>query len=333
MRPKQHSIYAILFTSSLLCLARTSPGQANDSTVAFHVRMTTSVTVPRKRNIEQIRIWQALPTRKDWCKEIENVSFVPNIGERQLRDEDNSEHIFFRQKEGLEGGKTIEFKTQFSVISQDRNFNPKLSKTKWEDLPQPIANGKRDAQIIEFAKLLRKQESPAVAIELACKSISEQMTYDANVSYPSNDVAAIMKNKRGHCGHYYHLVKETCEALGMEVRVVRGMNLGVKDGVSGRLQSIRPDYTNVHTWAEVHFSKDGWIEVEPSRSANPFFIPARFISNNRWFQNYAIWIREDGKEMLHKWRHVDGKYVSDFNVSNTIEFRSEKILRNTTNTN
>lgn len=322
-------------TSSLACLfilfaaAHGAVAQSDDGSVQFHVKMTTSLTVPKNRNVEQVRVWQALPTRKEWCDEIENVSWAPEGGERQHRVEDDSEHIFFRQTKELTPGKTLEFTSQFSFVSRERNFDSALSKTKWKDIEDPPSNSERNSQIVEFAKILRKARTPSLAVAQACKAINEQMTYDASVSYPTSDVAATLKNKRGHCGHYYRLLKESCDALGIQIRVVRGMNLYVEDGISGRLQAIRPDYTNVHTWAEVFLPKDGWVEVEPSRGKDPFRIPAQFVGNNRWFQNYAIWIREDGKESLHKWRQVNGTYVSDFKVSNTIEFQKSAIGKNT----
>jgi hypothetical protein len=88
----------------------------------------------------------------------------------------------------------------------------------------------------------------------------------------------------------------------------------------GHLHGIRPDWTNVHTWAEVYFPKVGWIEVEPSGGDQAYRIPARFIQNNPWFQNYAVWVKDGGKQQLAGWRYNGGKYTSPYNIENLITF-------------
>ena len=124
------------------------------------------------------------------------------------------------------------------------------------------------------------------------------MKYDANVSYSSIDIEQTLANKKGHCGHYFCLLKSTCEELGIKIRVIRGLNLYCEDGVSSRLHKVRADYTNIHTWAEIHLPKDGWVEIEPTESKTPFKLKAHLVQNNPWFQNYAVWIREDGRRSL-----------------------------------
>jgi len=100
---------------------------------------------------------------------------------------------------------------------------------------------------------------------------------------------------------------------------VVGLNLYAPDG-RGDLGAIRADYMNIHTWAEVYFPKVGWVEVEPSTGDKAFAIPSRYIQNNKWFQNYAIWINENGQQKIPEWRFVDGKYVSDYRISNLITY-------------
>lgn len=216
------------------------------------------------------------------------------------------------------------FETRFQVVSQDRDFNPALSNTRWMHIDESAIKSSGNENIRKLGSLIRKQTTPAAAVAEACRVINSRMTYDASVAFPPSNLAETLKIQRGHCGHYFHLLKVSCEEVGLPVRIVRGLNLNCEDGINSRLHKIRPDYSNVHTWAEVYLSEDGWIEVEPNRKRNPFRIPARFIQNNGWFQNYSVWFKEDGREILHKWARDNGKYHSEFEMANTISFSSQQ---------
>lgn len=281
--------------------------------------MTTLVTIPKNRSIEQLRIWHALPTPRPWFGEIETLSWNPDLGERQYNKQHDSHHVFFRKTKGLNTGQQSKFETQFRVVSQDREFDPQASKTRWSDITTQ-AKPSGNSQLEAFAEVLRKAKTPALAVLMATKKINEQLKYDSNVPYRPTNLEKTMTNKKGHCGHYFALLKASCEELGIEIRVARGLNLYCPDGVSSAIQKVRADYTNIHTWAEVHLPKDGWIEVEPTESDTPFKLKSHLIQNNPWFQNYAFWFREDGKEKLHKWTHAGGRYKSDFDLSHTIAY-------------
>ena len=116
-----------------------------------------------------------------------------------------------------------------------------------------------------------------------------------------------------------------CKATGIPIRRVWGLNLYASDGQTNGLQHVRADYTNIHTWAEVFFPKVGWIEVEPTQGRNAFTIPAQFIQNNRWFQNYAIWIRASGEDKIPEWNYSGGKWSSMYGMVNVITFDRRKL--------
>ena len=58
------------------------------------------------------------------------------------------------------------------------------------------------------------------------------------------------------------------------MRTVRGLNLYSPDGRKGRLQAVRVDWTNIHTWTEVYLPTVGWVEADPAHGLNAFAIPA-----------------------------------------------------------
>ena len=88
------------------------------------------------------------------------------------------------------------------------------------------------------------------------------------------------------------LFEAMCAGAGIPTRIVVGLNLNTPDG-EGDLHKIRPDYQNQHTWAEIYLPGSGWVEIDPGMGARPTH-PAQLIQNNTDFQNYVIWIIEDG---------------------------------------
>ena len=69
----------------------------------------------------------------------------------------------------------------------------------------------------------------------------------------------------------------------------------------------------------------GWVEVDPALGAKGFSLPADQIQNNRWFQNYSIWMRESKVEKQPTWTADEGKFRSDYGVEHIISYsRSER---------
>ena len=95
------------------------------------------------------------------------------------------------------------------------------------------------------------------------------------------------------------------------------------DGRKSELQKVRADYTNIHTWAEVFLPGVGWVEVDSNLGDKAFALPATHIQNNRWFQNYGIWMREDGKDKQPTWTEVKGGFRSDYGVENIISYKKK----------
>jgi len=302
--------------------------------VVYRVKMKTIFVVPTENDaIDRIRVWHALPTRRPWSNTVGDVGAAQiksSSGGTQLYKKlHDSHHNYWDIDEPQKPGKRHRFSSQFTVRSVQRDFLPGAVNVKWEDYqtvpedPEAKVNPERANEVhpklAAVADAIKRVSPPPTAVHEFCKWIDKTITYDASVSYSTRDIDAIVEHCRGHCGHHSHVFRQLCWRAGIPMRRVRGLNLNTPKG-RGRLHAIKADYTNVHTWAEVYFPGIGWIEVEPSNGKHAFRIPAQCIQNNMWFQNYSIWIRENGKSKQDTWAYNNGKYISDYGVENLITF-------------
>jgi transglutaminase-like putative cysteine protease len=295
--------------------------------VTYAVRMKTTVRVPGSVT-DSVKVWHALPTPRPWSMTGSELGAIspaaqPDGGRFVFQKDKNSYH-FLWQFDGLfEPGKEIEAATHFYVNSCNRRFTPSKSKTQWSDLPAATRVDQSDPQV-DFVKRLRQRSStPALFVSQASSWIDQTITYDASVPHPSDNVMETLRAKRGHCGHYYEVLRALCDAAGVPIRRVFGLNLYADNISSEPLYKVRADYVNIHTWAEVQLPADGWIEVEPSQGKNAFAIPARFVQNNPWFQNYSVWVQENGEWRQPQWTRREGGWDSDYGVEHAITY--EKI--------
>jgi transglutaminase-like putative cysteine protease len=112
------------------------------------------------------------------------------------------------------------------------------------------------------------------------------------------------------------------------MRGVSGLNLYSPDGGTDGLQDVRPDFTNIHVWAEVEFPGIGWVEVEPAGGDDAYEIPARYIQNNKWFQNYEVYFEEGGEWKEPDWNLVQGRWVSPFQLEHIVTYRAKTLAAN-----
>ena len=305
-----------------------------ENEVVYDVAMVTILRIPEtKIEIDQIRVWHALPPARPWSLNSGLVGAIELAasagGEQQFNKAENSHHHFWDISGRQDPGGSYSFTTRFRVRSATRTFIPNAISVDWTDYAadevsiqhRKSSDTSSDSagQMASLAENVSEGLSPTEAVKAFCVWIKDNIKYDASVSYSATDTAAILKGRKGHCGHQSTILNQLCRQKGIPYRIVWGLNLYDHDG-RGDLHRIRPDWTNVHTWAEVYFPKVGWIEVEPSGGDQAYRIPARFVQNNPWFQNYAVWIKDAGKQRLAEWEYKDGKYTSPYNIENRITF-------------
>ena len=325
----------ILFLASCqksLSASSTSSIETSNAKV-YRVRMKTKFVVPSSGvPIEELRVWHALPTKREWSETNTQVGatqicWIPSTGKQQYEKLHDSHHVLWDQT-NLTPGNSLSFESEFTVHSPIRKFNPKTAPTRWEDYsasPLPDYDKRQNIhfELVEIADRIRASNTPTAAVLEFCKWLSSNITYDASVSYPYTDVTSAMQNRRGLCGHYSEMLIQLCNRVGIPIRQIFGLNLYTPDGITGGLQNIRADYTNIHTWVEVYFPYIGWVEADPSNSDQAFTIPARYIQNNKWFQNYSIWISQNGQWKQPEWRYQNGSYVSDYGIENIISYSEQ----------
>ena len=91
------------------------------------------------------------------------------------------------------------------------------------------------------------------------------------------------------------------------------------------MATSRTDYTNAHVWAEVYLPHVGWVEVEPSGSDKCFNIPANYVQNNSDFQNYAVWVDEEGKKPRQPTWNLHGTiFTNDYGVDHKITYNETR---------
>jgi Transglutaminase-like superfamily len=316
------------------------PGLELSEPNSYHVRMTTTFAVPAgDKGIELLRVYQALPAVRPWTETgtilgASNISHQPAFGKR-IREEPDADSIFWELKAPKSASRHV-FVTDFVVVSYTREFRPAAVQVDWGGYAQPqdksaVVNPDDDAKVhpelAKTAAAIRATNPPPAAVLEICKWIQANLTYDASVSYGPDDIDAILKNKRGHCGHQFALFDQLATGAGIPVRSIGGLNLYVPDGRTGELQKIRADWTNIHTWSEVYFPGVGWIEIDPGFAEAPFRLGHHLIQNNRRFQNYVVWMREAGVEKFATWTYRDGAYVSDYGVENIISYAEKPVKK------
>ncbi len=250
------------------------------------------------------------------------ITYEPESGRVQHLASNESQNVFWEVREGLKAGKTHEFVSRFRVRSADRTFDAQRSIARWSEYHHNIDEPPRqiDAELAVIVDEIKKSHPPAEAALEFCKWIAGHIKYDASVPYATGDLAAILKLKKGHCGHQMGLFEAMCARAGMPTRAVVGLNLYAPKGI-GALHKIRPDFENQHTWARVYLPGSGWVEIDPGAGPKAYSIPAQLIQNSTDFQNYVIWICEDGRWKQPDWEYRHGKWFSPYGIENRRTFR------------
>jgi transglutaminase-like putative cysteine protease len=302
--------------------------------------MDTTVKAPAGGpRCTNVRVWHALPTYKSWCQApspygtLDQHSLPAGIVEAEKDERTHlvSTHTFWNVKAGQLPNVETHYISDFRVISPERRFDQSSSRISWNDVLRYNSENKVTfpgpcAEIAQLAEKLKNNHSPSETIVEASKWIKDNLTYDASAIIESNDARTILSHGRGHCLHFATVFIAFCNAAGLQCRSIQGLNLRFPSGNYDGEQS-RNDYTNGHVWAEVFLPDVGWIEVEPGGGEKCFVIPATYIQNNTSFQNYAVWVTEQGAAPRPPRWVLSGngkKYVNDYGLDNKITFTESR---------
>jgi hypothetical protein len=325
------SALSVLLTLSANARAqRLPPDVIVSNPRTYEVTIATTFVVPENgKRLDGLCVWHALPSARPWdgldrTLGASAVTYQPASGRIQHLATNESQNVFWELRESLPAGKKLEFVSRFRVRSVDRTYDLKRSTASWSDyhrnldvIPPPV-----EVSLDSLVDAIKKTHPPAQAALEFCNWVTEHIKYDAAVPFDSRDLPSIMKYQKGHCGHQMTVFVAMCTRAGIPTRTVVGLNLNTPDGV-GALHQIRPDFENQHTWAQIYLPGSGWVEIDPGQGARAYFLPGQLIQNSTDFQNYVIWIREDGNWKIADWEFRRGKWYSRFGVENRRTFRKE----------
>jgi Transglutaminase-like superfamily len=307
---------------------RLAPDIKTSNPRVYDVTMTTTFVVPENgRKLGHLRVWHALPTSRPWdgldrTLGASEITYEPESGHVGHLANNESQHVLWQFHEIIPPGRKFTFVSRFRIISNDRTYDYKKSIAKWSDYYYPHHEIPRQftGDLAVVLEDIKKNHPPGEAALEICKWITSHIKYDASVSYPPNDVAATLKNRKGHCGHQVEMFAAMCSKVGIPSRPISGLNLQVPEGI-GPLHKTRPDFENQHTWAQIYLPGSGWVEIDPAAGPEAYSIPSQLVQNNADFQNYVIWIEEDETWKQPDWNFRDGKWFSPYGVESRRTFR------------
>jgi hypothetical protein len=317
-----------LFLSASAHAQRVPPDLVVSNPQVFEVTITTKFVVPENGKVMSgIGVWHALPSARPWdgldrTLGASAISFEPATGRIQHLATNESQNVFWEMRGELSPGKKLEFVSHFKVRSADRSYDVQRSTAKWSDYHRnlDVMMPPVDVNLDRIVDEIKQAHPPAEAALEFCKWVTEHIKYDASVAYDSRDLRSILNFRKGHCGHQMTTFEAMCIRAGIPTRTLVGLNLNTPGGV-GPLHEIRPDFQNQHTWAQIYLPGSGWIEIDPGMGAKAYFFPAQVIQNSTDFQNYIIWIRENGVWKIADWEYRGGKWFSPYGIENHRTFR------------
>jgi transglutaminase-like putative cysteine protease len=263
----------------------------------YQIKIETTFVVPEGNNeIDQVRIFQALPTRRAWdppgaLHGATEVKITPSAAKQSIDHKTGSRYILWTVNGRPKPGTELTLTTTMTVSSPERTFDVKAASVSWDDYAKRTADktavvyptfaASVHPELAKVAAQIKADHSPPEAVLEMCKWIVKNIKYDASVPYATTDVNSIVANKRGQCGHRAVVLRQLTAAAGIPFRSAWGMYLRVPDGRKDPLVKIRSDFSNEHSWAEVYFPGIGWVEVDSALGGKAYSVQPYAIQNNR----------------------------------------------------
>ncbi len=326
------TLFILLSLSSNAQAQRLPPEIVVSNPRVYEVSIATTFVVPESGNtLSGLGVWHALPSARPWdgldrTLGATAITYQPASGRIQHLSTNESQNVFWEVRDGLTAGTKLEFVSRFRVRSVDRRFDIKRSPARWADYQRNLdaISPTVDVHLDSIVDEIKKSHSPAEAALEICKWVTAHIKYDAAVPFDTRDLRSIMKHQKGHCGHQMTVFEAMCLRAGIPTRTIVGLNLNTPAGI-GALHEIRADFQNQHTWAQIYLPGSGWVEIDPGQGERAYFLPAQLIQNSTDFQNYVIWICEDGTWKIADWVFRGGKWYSPYGIENRRTFRTVEV--------
>lgn len=270
------------------------------------VRLVHQTRVNVKGGVARMRVFHALAKDEVWAVSREgplNVSIRPD-GER-----DGDDYVHWDISSPEAG--TYMFETSFVCEAAGRwvvnaDAVPWALHAEEEAMEDGIGSGPRaqvaddiQAEMDALARGLRTGTTgPGEFVRRLARWLAQETVYDTSVDFGVEDVGSFWRTRHGWCGHRAKLFAEVCRMAGLPCRhawgyCVGGEESGHSTAANATAKARRADRGrrdgNRHTWAEVHLSGLGWVEVEPVSVENPFHVPASYIPCPRELQCVGVW--------------------------------------------
>jgi transglutaminase-like putative cysteine protease len=155
-----------------------------------------------------------------------------------------------------------------SVVRTHRGSNPesRLAEIAWDDAPgqsqaletfeyvQPSPLVKPCPLLDEFIASLPQPEGLLLdVVQALTEAVRARLIYEKKVTSARSPVGEALRLGRGVCQDYAHLFLAACRGIGLAARYVSGY-------------IHQPGEIATHAWCQVWTGKNGWVDVDPTRS-------------------------------------------------------------------
>lgn len=272
------------------------------------LRLVHQTKVHVKGGVERMRVFHALAKDELWATAREGSL---DVTIRPDGDRDGDDFVHWEVSSPEAG--TYMYETTFVCEAAGRwvvnaDAVPWALHPEEEAMEDGVGSGPRAllhediyAEMDALARSLRLGTTgPGEFVRRLARWLAQQTVYDTTVPFQVEDVGSFWRARRGWCGHRAKLFAEVCRMAGLPCRHAWGFCVGGEDagrgGPATTAGAKRPRGAdrgrrdgNRHTWAEVHLSGLGWVEVEPVSVENPFHVPASYIPCPRELQCVGVW--------------------------------------------
>ena len=160
-------------------------------------------------------------------------------------------------------------------------------------------------RVIDLAKEIIKGTQTSYQQAVAIESYLRNFPYTLSVSPtpPGKDVVDyfLFDIQEGYCDYFATAMVVLARAVGLPARLVAGYASGTYHSEEGFFEVSQAD---AHSWVEIYFSDDGWVEFEPTSSrslrdrklesfeqSKKFSFPTRFsVFGKKFGPRVAYWL-------------------------------------------